>query len=64
MCHFGRLIDPAHAEPVAGAKYGQPVVAGLAAEGDEQLKSLDTPKNLWQVRNGKSVMNSNQSRAC
>ena len=42
---FGRLIEPAHAEPVALAKYGQPVVVVLAVTGYERLRSLDTPSH-------------------
>ncbi len=45
MYRFGRLIELAHAEPVALAKYGQPVVVVLAVTGYERLRSLDTPSH-------------------
>jgi len=41
-CGFGRLIDFAHADPVAVAKHGRPVVV-LAIEKHERLKALDAP---------------------
>ena len=40
---FGRLIDLAHADPVAVAKHGRPVVVVLAIEEHERLKALDAP---------------------
>jgi Protein of unknown function DUF45 len=40
---FGRLIDLAHAEPVAGAKYERSVVMAMAVEEYERMKALDAP---------------------
>ena len=46
---FGRLIDLAHAEPVAVAKHGRPVVV-MAVEEFERLKALDIPKSVKRPR--------------
>jgi hypothetical protein len=40
---FGRLIDLAHAEPVAGAKHERSVVMVMAVEEYERMKALDAP---------------------
>ena len=39
---YGRLIDLAHAEPVAVAKHGRPIVVVMAVEEYERLKFLET----------------------
>ena len=41
---FGRLIDLAHAAPVAVTKHGRPVVVVLSVEEYERLKSPDKAK--------------------
>ena len=38
---FGRLIDMAHAEPVAVAVHGRPVVGVMAVEECERLRFFD-----------------------
>ena len=48
---FGRLIDLARAEPVAGAKHGRTVVVVMAIEEFERLKRFESrsvAKNLKQ----------------
>ena len=40
---FGRLIDLARVEPVTIAKHGRAVVAVMAVEEIERLKTLDAP---------------------
>ena len=42
---FGRLIDPARAEPVAAAKHGRSMIFLLSVEEFKRLKSLESPES-------------------